>query len=83
MPAPFPCDYHAFTPLIGQLLAADPNMRKSEVKQGIKQMWNYPLDMDDPFWDAHESARKTHTRPRRDLFNNKFDLAWRRFHGIP
>ena len=70
-----PSSYHTFMRLIRRLQEEDPSARRKELKQRIMNLLDLPPEMDDPYWDERESSYLRSSRTRRQLFEDRFNLA--------
>ena len=70
-----PGSYHSFMRLIERLLEEDPNASRKELKWRIKNMTGLPPEHDDPFWDEPETSYLGASRTRRQLFDDRFNVA--------
>ena len=70
-----PSSYHTFMRLIRRLQEEDPGARRKVVKQRIIDLLDLPPEMDDPYWDEQEFSYLRSSRTRRQLFEDRFNLA--------
>lgn len=71
----FPSSYHTFMQLIRRLQEEDPSARRKVLKQRIIDLLDLPPEMDDPYWDEQEFSYLRSSRTRRQLFDDRFNLA--------
>ena len=70
-----PSSYHTFMRLIRRLQEEDPGVRRKVLKQRIIDLLDLPSEMDDPYWDEQEFSYLRSSRTRRQLFEDRFNLA--------
>lgn len=70
-----PSSYHTFMRLIRRLQEEDPGVRRKVLKKRIIDLLDLPPEMDDPYWDELESSYLRSSRTRRQLFEDRFNLA--------
>ena len=70
-----PRSYHSFMSLIRRLQEEDPGARRKVLKRRIMALLDLPLEMDDPYWDEPELSYLRSSRTRRQLFEDRFNLA--------
>jgi len=70
-----PSSYHTFMRLIKRLQEEDPGARRKVVKRRIIDLLDLPPEMDDPYWDEQEFSYLRSSRTRRQLFEDRFNLA--------
>lgn len=70
-----PRSYHTFLRLIMRLQEHDPGARRKVLKQRIINLLDLPPEMDDPYWDEEEFSYLRSSRTRRQLFDDRFNLA--------
>ena len=70
-----PSSYHTFMRLIRRLQEEDPSARRKVLKQRIIDLLDLPPEMDDPYWDEREFSYLRSSRTRRELFEDRFNLA--------
>ncbi len=70
-----PSSYHTFMRLIRRLQEEDPSARRKVLKQRIINLLDLPPEMDDPYWDEQEFSYLRSSRTRRQLFEDRFNLA--------
>ena len=70
-----PSSYHTFMRLIRRLQEEDPSARRKVLKQRIINLLDLPPEMDDPYWDEQEFSYLRASRTRRQLFEDRFNLA--------
>ena len=70
-----PSSYHTFMRLIRRLQEEDPGVRRKVLKKRIIDLLDLPPEMDDPYWDEQEFSYLRSSRTRRQLFEDRFNLA--------
>jgi len=70
-----PGTYHTFMRLIRRLQEEDPGAPRKVLKRRIMFLLDLPPEMDDPYWDELESSYLRTRRTRRQLFDDRFNLA--------
>ena len=70
-----PSSYHTFMRLIMRFQEEDPGAGRKVLKRRIMDLLDLPLEMDDPYWDAEEFSYLRSRRTRRQLFDDRFNLA--------
>ena len=70
-----PSSYHSFMRLIRRLQEEDPGVRRKVLKQRIIGLLDLPPEKDDPYWDEQEFSYLRSSRTRRQLFEDRFNLA--------
>ncbi|MXX23998.1 MAG: hypothetical protein F4Z82_00925 [Caldilineaceae bacterium SB0668_bin_21] len=70
-----PSSYHSFVRLIRRLQEEDPGVRRKVLKQRIIDLLDLPPEKDDPYWDEQEFSYLRSSRTRRQLFEDRFNLA--------
>ena len=70
-----PSSYHSFMRLIRRLQEEDPGVRRKVLKQRIIDLLDLPPEKDDPYWDEQEFSYLRSSRTRRQLFEDRFNLA--------
>lgn len=70
-----PSSYHTFMRLIRRLQEEDPGARRKVLKRRIIDLLDLPPEMDDPYWDEQEFSYLRSSRTRRQLFDDRFNLA--------
>ena len=70
-----PSSYHTFMRLIRRLQEEDPNAGRKVLKRRIMDLLDLPPEMDDPYWDEQEFSYLRSSRTRRQLFEDRFNLA--------
>ncbi len=70
-----PSSYHSFMRLIRRLQEEEPGVRRKVLKQRIIDLLDLPPEKDDPYWDEQESSYLRSSRTRRQLFEDRFNLA--------
>ena len=70
-----PGSYHTFMRLIRRLQEEDPGVRRKVLKKRIIDLLDLPPEMDDPYWDEQEFSYLRSSRTRRQLFEDRFNLA--------
>ncbi len=70
-----PSSYHTFMRLISRLQEEDPGAGRKVLKRRIMNLLDLPLEMDDPYWDEPELSYLRSSRTRRQLFEDRFNLA--------
>ena len=70
-----PSSYHIFLTLIRRLQAEDPGAGRKVLKRRIMNLLDLPPEMDDPYWDEQEFSYLRSSRTRRQLFEDRFNLA--------
>ncbi len=73
-----PGTYHTFMRLIRRLQEEDPNAKRKVLKQRIIDLLDLPPEKDDPYWDELEFSYLRSSRTRRQLFDDRFNLAMHR-----
>ncbi|MCY3901431.1 MAG: hypothetical protein OXF86_22860 [Caldilineaceae bacterium] len=73
-----PNSYHTFMRLIRRLQEEDPGAPRKVLKRRIMFLLDLPPEMDDPYWDELESSYLRSSRTRRQLFDDRFNLAMHR-----
>ena len=73
-----PSSYHTFMRLIRRLQEEDPGVRRKVLKQRIIDLLDLPPEKDDPYWDEQEFSYLRSSRTRRQLFEDRFNLAMHR-----
>ena len=53
----------------------DPNAGRAVLKPRIMDLLDLPSQTDDPFWDEQELSYLRSSRSRRQLFEDRFNLA--------
>ena len=61
--------------LIRRLQEEDPGVRRKVLKQRIIDLLDLPPEKDDPYWDEQEFSYLRSSRTRRQLFEDRFNLA--------
>jgi len=64
--------------LIRRLQEEDPDARRKVLKQRIIDLLDLPPEKDDPYWDEEELSYLRSRRTRRQLFDDRFNLAMHR-----
>ncbi|MDE0078987.1 MAG: hypothetical protein OXO50_15810 [Caldilineaceae bacterium] len=75
---PIPSSHHTFMRLIRRLQEEDPDARRKVLKQRIIDLLDLPPEKDDPYWDEEELSYLRSRRTRRQLFDDRFNLAMHR-----
>ena len=70
-----PSSYHTFLRLIRRLQEEDPRAPRKMLKQRIICLLDLPPEKDDPYWDEQEFPYTRSIRTRRQLFDDRFNLA--------
>ena len=70
-----PSSYHTFMRLIMRFQEEDPGASRKVLKRRIMNLLDLPLEMDDPYWDEEEFSYLRSSRTRRQLFEDRFNLA--------
>ncbi len=70
-----PSSYHTFMRLIRRFQEEDPGARRKVLKLRIMNLLDLPPEMDDPYWDEPELSYLRSSRTRRQLFEDRFNLA--------
>ena len=70
-----PSSYHTFVTLIRRLQEEDPCVSRKVLKRRIMNLLDLPLEADDPYWDERGFSYLQSRPTRRDLFENRFNLA--------
>lgn len=70
-----PTSYHTFVRLIKRLQEEDPGARRKVLKLRIMSLLDLPPEKDDPYWDEQEFSYLKSIRTRRELFEDRFNLA--------
>ena len=70
-----PSSYHTFMRLISRLQEEDPTAHRKVLKRSIMDLLDLPPEMDDPYWDEEEFSYLRSKRTRRQLFDDRFNLA--------
>lgn len=70
-----PSSYHTFMRLISRLQEEDPTAHRKVLKRSIMDLLDLPPEMDDPYWDEEEFSYLRSRRTRRQLFDDRFNLA--------
>ncbi|MCY4083129.1 MAG: hypothetical protein OXF54_23005 [Caldilineaceae bacterium] len=70
-----PSSYHTFLRLIRRLQAEDPSAPRKVLKQRVIYLLDLPPEKDDPYWDEQEFPYLRSVRTRRQLFDDRFNLA--------
>ncbi|MCY4082803.1 MAG: hypothetical protein OXF54_21355 [Caldilineaceae bacterium] len=73
-----PSSYHTFMRLIRRFQEEDPGVRRKVLKQRIIDLLDLPPEKDDPYWDEQEFSYLRSSRTRRQLFEDRFNLAMHR-----
>ena len=73
-----PSSHHTFMRLIRRLQEQDPGARRKVLKQRIIDLLDLPPEKDDPYWDGEELSCLRSRRTRRQLFDDRFNLAMHR-----
>ena len=73
-----PTSHHTFMRLIRRLQEEDPGARRKVLKQRIIDLLDLPPEKDDPYWDGEEFSYLRSRRTRRQLFDDRFNLAMHR-----
>ena len=73
-----PSSHHTFMRLIRRLQEEDPGARRKVLKQRIIDLLDLPPEKDDPYWDEEEFSYLRSRRTRRQLFDDRFNLAMHR-----
>ena len=70
-----PSSYHIFLTLTRRLQAEDPSAGRKVLKRRIMNLLDLSPEMDDPYWDEREFSYLRSSRTRRELFEDRFNLA--------
>ena len=70
-----PSSYHTFMRLIMRFQEEAPDASRKVLKRRIMNLLDLPLEMDDPYWDEEEFSYLRSNRTRRQLFEDRFNLA--------
>ena len=70
-----PSSYHTFMRLISRLQEEAPTAHRKVLKRSIMDLLDLPPEMDDPYWDEEEFSYLRSKRTRRQLFDDRFNLA--------
>ncbi|MXX26826.1 MAG: hypothetical protein F4Z82_15435 [Caldilineaceae bacterium SB0668_bin_21] len=70
-----PSSYHTFLRLIRRLQEEDPSAPLKMLKQRIIYLLDLPPEKNDPYWDEQEFSYLRSSRTRRQLFDDRFNLA--------
>ncbi len=71
----FPSSHHTFMRLIRRLQEEAPGAHRKVLKRRIMNLLELPPEMDDPYWDEQEFSYLGLSRTRRELFEDRFNLA--------
>ena len=75
-----PVDHHAFQRLIRSVLQENPHFDRVQVKRKIVRLCGLP-GMGNSFWYFQEPSFRGAMRTRKELFDDRFALAWKRVHN--
>lgn len=70
-----PGSYHTFVTLIRRLQEEDPGAGRKVLKRRIMYQLGLPPELDDPYWDECEFSYQRSNRTRRQLFEDRFNVA--------
>ncbi|MXY93995.1 MAG: hypothetical protein F4047_14595 [Caldilineaceae bacterium SB0670_bin_27] len=70
-----PTSYRTFLRLIRRLQEEDPGAPRKVLKQRIIRLLDLPPQKDDPYWDGQQFPYLRSIRTRRQLFDDRFNLA--------
>ena len=70
-----PRSYHTFMSLIRRLQEEGAGAPRKVLKRRIMDLLDLPLEMDDPYWDGRKFSHRRSSRTRRQLFEDRFNLA--------
>ena len=70
-----PSSYHTFLRLIRRLQEEDPGAPRKVLKQRTIDLLDLPPEKNDPYWDEQEFPYLRSSRTRRQLFDDRFNLA--------
>lgn len=70
-----PSSYRTFLRLIRRLQEKAPAVPRKVLKQRIICLLDQPPEKDDPYWDGQEFPYLRSIRTRRQLFDDRFNLA--------
>jgi len=73
-----PSSYHTFMRLIRRLQEEDPGAPRKVLKRRIIDLLDLPPEKYDPYWDELEFSYLRSSRTRRQLFDDRFNLAMHR-----
>ena len=73
-----PSSYHTFMRLIRRIQEENPGVQRKVLKQRIIDLLDLPPELDDPYWDEREFSYLRSSRTRRELFEDRLNLAMHR-----